>query len=249
MKNMKRSLKLLFLLLILFLIALPVFFIHFLSQHVQTNAPKTFYITHMLGGFSIDTPEKATNAATDGIQVVFQYGQPLSESDPLGQKIQSLQMKIVDGYISSNLYNYECHRTKVLKPFLLGQGQFCPGDRYPYLTDENALLTTITTHLKQVQNNHLIIGYWVLDDWVHWDAGSARSLLIKIHHLIQQYTPGLPAICGFGGNIGINKGYGWDDWIADNFSRKAVIWLVFISTLLLCLILRLLHHRMPITGR
>jgi len=130
-------------------------------------------------------------------------------------------MKIVDGYISSYLYYYECHRTKELMPFLLGQGQFCRGDPYPFLTDENALLATIATHLKQVQNNHLIIGYWVLDDWVQWDAGNARQILIKIHNLIQQYTPGRTVICGFGGSIGIHKAYGWNDWIADNFSPQA----------------------------
>jgi hypothetical protein len=129
-------------------------------------------------------------------------------------------MKVVDGYISSYLYYYECHRTKELMPSLLGPGQYCSKDPYPYLTDENALLATITTHLKQVKNNQLIIGYWVLDDWVQWDAGSARQILVKIHHLIQQYTPGRPAICGFAGTIGINKGYGWGDWIADNFSPQ-----------------------------
>jgi len=37
-----------------------------------------FYKSHILGGFSIDTPQKAANAAADGIQVTFKYGQPPS---------------------------------------------------------------------------------------------------------------------------------------------------------------------------
>ena len=212
---MKNAVKFLILLLILSLIALLI-----RTLYTQTITPDTFYKTHILGGFSINTPERALKAATDGIQIVFKYGNPPSESDSLGEKLQSLQMKVVDGYISSYLYYYECHRTKELMPSLLGRGQYCSKDPYPYLTDENALLATITTHLKQVKNNQLIIGYWVLDDWVQWDAGSVRQILVKIHHLIQQYTPGRPTICGFGGTIGINKGYGWHDWIADNFSSQ-----------------------------
>jgi hypothetical protein len=210
----------LILFLVFVLIALPIFFIHFITPHAQTIAPNTFYKSHILGGFSIDTPDSATQAASDGVQVVFKYGNPPSESAPLGQKLQSLQMKVVDGYISSYLHYYECHRTQELRPSLLGPGKYCQDDPYPYLTDANALLATITTHLKQVKNNHLIIGYWVLDDWVQWDAGSARQIIIKIHNLIQQYTPGRPAICGFGGSIGLNHRYGWDDWIADNFSPQ-----------------------------
>jgi hypothetical protein len=216
---MKKVLQIL-LLLILSLIAVSIFFIQLTRPQTQSNTPNSFFNTHILGGFSIATTESATKAASDGVQVVFKYGNPPSESAPLGQKLQSLQMKIVDGFISGYLYYYECHRTKELMPSLLGPGQYCHDDRYPYLTDENALLATIATHLKQVQNNHLIIGFWVLDDWVQWDAGSARQILIKIHHLIQQYTPGRPAICGFGGSIGLNHLYGWDDWIADNFSPQ-----------------------------
>lgn len=182
--------------------------------------PNSIYITHIVGGFSIDTPERATKAAADGVQVAFQYGQPTNESDPLGQRLQTLHMKVIDGYISSYLHYYECHRTRELMPSLLGPGQYCREDSHPYLTDANVLLTTIATHLKQVKDNSLIIGYWVLDDWVQWDTGSARSLLIKIHHLIQQYTPGRLAICGFGGSIGLNHRYRWYDWIAANFSPQ-----------------------------
>lgn len=191
-----------------------------LAQRVETNALNQPDKTHIFGGFEIDTPEKASKAATDGIQVGFEYGQPPSEDDKLGQKLQSLHMKVVDGYIWALIYYYECHRTKTVKPPPSGKEQYCQDDTRPDLTDENAVLTEVAAHLKQVKDNHLIIGYWVLDDWVSWDTGSARQLLIKIHNLIQQYTPGRPAICGFGADIWLNQEYGWDDWVADNFSSQ-----------------------------
>ena len=211
---------LLILLLIFILIALSILFIRFVKLQSPTNIPGDFYKTHILGGFSIDTPAKVSSAAHDGVQVVFKYGQPPIESDQLGQKIGSFHMKVIDGYISSLLYYYECHRTKILRPALVGQGQYCQDDSHPYLSDQKVLLATIVTHLKQVKDNQLIIGYWVLDDWVQWDTGSARQILISIHQLIQQYTPGRPAICGFGGSVGLHQGYGWNDWVADNFSPQ-----------------------------
>ena len=217
---MKRSSILIILFLILALITLSVFFVRYIIPPASTNASNEFNKHPKIGGFNIDTPERATKAATDGIQVDFQYGQPPSESDGLGQKLESLHMKVTDGYISSYLYYYECHRTKELRPDLLGPGQYCKGDPHPELTDANMFLETIATHLKQVKDNQLIMGYWILDDWVQWDAGNARQLLIKIHQLIQQYTPGRPTICGFGGSIGPYQKDGWNDWIADNFSSQ-----------------------------
>jgi hypothetical protein len=220
---MKRTLAIITTFLILFAIFFAIFWISLrqnLTQYVQTSAPKEFLPIHFFGGFSADTPERATKAAIDGVQVVFKYGRPPSESDELGQKLQSLHMKVVDGYVWALVYYYECHRTKILRPSLLGPGQYCEDDPYPNLVDENALLAAVADHLKQVKTNQLIIGYWVLDDWVQWDAGNARQLLVKIHNLIQQYTSDRPAICGFGGAIGLNKRYGWDDWVADNFSPQ-----------------------------
>lgn len=217
---MKRAFKLLILLLIYSILALSISSIQnrqSLQRYTQTNLPSELYKTHILGGFSIDTPERAIKAAADGVQVAFQYDQPTSESDPLGQKFQSLHIKVVDGYISSLLAYYECHRTKTIKPPPSRQTQYCQNDTHPYLTDENVLLAAVATHLKQVKDNQLIIGYWVLDDWALWDAGSAKQILIDIHSLIQYYTPDRPAICGFGGSIGID---GWDDGTADNFSPQ-----------------------------
>jgi hypothetical protein len=220
---MKRLQSLLILLLIFSLLATLILFMQYrqnLTQQAQRYIPDEFYKTHIIGGFSMDTPNQVVKASAEGVQVAFQYIHPPSSTDKLGQKLQSLHMKVVDGYISSYLYFYECHRTRLLKPSLIGPGQYCPNDPYPNLVNLNALLSAIATHLKQVKTNQLIIGYWVLDDWVQWDAGSARQILIKIHKLVQKYTPGRPAICGFGGSIGLNHRYGWGDWIADNFSPQ-----------------------------
>ncbi len=192
----------------------------FILPRLQQAALDEYYKSHILGGFSIDTPERAANAAADGVQVIFKYGQSPSQDDNLGQDFQALHMKVIDGYIWTYLYYYECHRTAELKPSLLGVGQYCQKDPYPSLTNENMLLAAVVAHLKKVKDNPLIIGYWVLDDWVQWDAGSARPLLIKIHQLIQQYTLDRPAICGFGGSIELYQEYAWADWIADNFSPQ-----------------------------
>jgi len=191
------------------------------------SVPYAFYKTHILGGFSIDTPEKATKAADYGVQVVFKYGSPPSEKDQLGKKLESLHMKVIDGMLWEYLFDYECHRIKTVKPPPVGYGPFsagyvpyCTTDDHPEMTSESVLLQYISAHLQQVKNNRLIVGYWVLDDWVPWDAGSAKQILIDIHKLIQRYTPDRPTICGLGGTISLNQGYGWDDWIADNFSPE-----------------------------
>jgi hypothetical protein len=217
---MRRSFISVVLILIFIFIALAAFFRWHVSPHAQTNTSNAFSNTHILGGFSIDTPERATKAVRDGVQVVFKYGQPPSLSDKLGQKLQALHMKVIDGYIWSLLYYYECHRLETVKPAPSDQGQYCQKDYRPDLQDESALLSAVAAHLKQVKENRLIIGYWVLDDWVSRDAGSARQLLVKVHNLIRQYTPDRLSICGFGGDIWLNQRYGWNDWIADNFSPQ-----------------------------
>ena len=128
-------------------------------------------------------------------------------------------MHVIDGYISSYLTYYECHRTKTIKPPPPGKGPFCEVDEAPQLTSDQAFLQVIATHLKQVKNNDLISGYWVLDDWPSWDPGSAWHLLMMIHDLIQQYTPERPTICGFGASLSSDAS-GWSDWVAANFSPQ-----------------------------
>jgi hypothetical protein len=174
----------------------------------------------IIGGFSINTPERAANAAKEGVQVVFAYGQPPAQGGILGKRLQSLHMKVIDGIISSYLRYYECNRARKIEPPPPGLGRFCQFDSDPSLTNESALLSLVTAHLQQVKDNQLVIGYWVLDDWVLWDAGGARTLLIKIHQLIQQYTPDRFAVCGFGGFVERGDAYDWSDSLADNFSPQ-----------------------------
>ena len=225
---MKRAVRIAELLLMIALIVVSIFWLQQnwstigQSQNPPTKVtvPANFYHTHIVGGFSIDSPERADKAAQETVQVNFQYGQPPAEDSPLGQKLTALHMKVVDGYIASYLHYYECHRTATVKPPPPGQDQYCAQDSHPELTDDHAFLATIEAHLQQVKDNHLVVGYWVLDDWASWDAGSARQLLVKVHDLIQKYTPGYPAICGFGGSISPDHTAGWDDWVADNFSPQ-----------------------------
>ena len=223
---MKRAVRYTELLLMIAVVVLSIFLLQQYwnaggqNQPAKVAIPENFYHTHILGGFSIDSPERASKAAEETVQVNFQYGQPPAEDSPLGQRLASLHMKVVDGYIASYLHYYECHRTATVKPPPPDQGQYCQTDSHPELTDEQALLANIAAHLQQVKNNHLVVGYWVLDDWAPWDAGSARDLLTKVHDLIEQYTPGYPAICGFGGSISPDHAAGWDDWVADNFSPQ-----------------------------
>lgn len=212
---MKRMLVALILFLVLALLALVIYYLPFRLHSTDGQGIHVPPDAQILGGFNIDTPQKAMRAAADGVKVVFKYGQPPSVNDSLGQALQSLHMKVIDGFISSSLFYYECHRTQTVKPPPPDQGQYCSTDEDPSMTDEQAVLSAVATHLQQVKDNLLVQGYWVLDDWVPWDPGSARQLLIDIHKLIARYTPGRPAICGFGASLDR-----WDDWVADNFSPQ-----------------------------
>ncbi|WP_151754493.1 hypothetical protein [Dictyobacter vulcani] len=202
------------------IIALIFLSLWFLRQQSPPSIPVDLYKSHIVGGFGINTSERAMRATTEGIQVIFQYGNPPDEKSTLGRELQSLHMKVVDGYIASYLHYYECQRLSTMVLPLRGPNTYCGQNLYPTFASEDAFLTTIATHLQQVKDNHLIIGYWTLDDWPRWDKGSGRQLLIKIHHLIKLYTPDHPAICGFGGNLTANRTFAWEDWIADNFSPQ-----------------------------
>ncbi|GCE20951.1 hypothetical protein [Dictyobacter kobayashii] len=188
---------------ILITLSIPLYFLY-VDQNAQSIAlpnitvAQDLYKSHILGGFSLSTPDIIQNAHSNGIQVEFRYGGAPNPTDAQGQKLKALNMKVIDGFVASYLEYYECHRTKTIIPPPAGQGQYCRQDSHPELANEQALLSAIEQHLKAVQNNQLVIGYWILDDWVPWDTGSAKALLSKIHDLIHRYTPTRPAICGFG---------------------------------------------------
>lgn len=83
-------------------------------------------------------------AASEGAQAVFYYGQLPAENSQLGQKLQALQMQVVDGFIASYLYYYECHRTKTVKLPPLEVRAYCVTDSHPELSSEDAVLDGYT---------------------------------------------------------------------------------------------------------
>jgi hypothetical protein len=214
-ENMKQARKLLFLIIILSIISFAILLIYYRQNPTQlgsTNVPNKFYRTHILGGFSIDTPQRVTDAAADGLQIDLLYGFPPLETDSLGQVLKANHMKVIDGALNTFLYYYECHKLKT-----------CSATIFPELTSLHALLTDVSNHLQQEKNNSLIVGYWVLDDWPPNDLGSAKDILVQENALIHHHTPGRISICGFGSG-GIypapSYNYSWLDGTAANFSPQ-----------------------------
>ena len=94
-------------------------------------------------------------------------------------------MTEIDGYISSILNDYECHKSKVLPDpadhlSQVKKQEYCQTDKWTYLTDDNAVIASISAYLQSEKNNPLIVGYWVLDDQASWDTpGYAINILNK----------------------------------------------------------------------
>lgn len=66
--------------------------------------------------------------------------------------------------------------------------------------DEKSILSEVQKHLEATQNDPLIIGYWILDDYNY--AGSVAGVLEKIHALVAEANGAAvirrPTICGLG---------------------------------------------------
>jgi hypothetical protein len=174
--------------------------------------------THFFGGFSIDSPERAADAAMAGVQEAIMYGSPVGVQSRLGQVFASFHLHEADGYLWELLYHYECHRELRLKR--VRSDRYCHQD-YPLMQNETSFLSAVRKHLREAADNRLINAYWVLDDWPAWDAGSANSLLQALHTLIHLYTPDRPTICGFGGEIGLHQQDTWNARLFLNFSPQA----------------------------
>src|SRR5664280_277718 len=78
----------------------------------------------------------------------------------------------------------------------------------------DSLLSSLSAHLKSVQSNPQVVGYWVIDVW-DGNYGGAKIALQKMNALIHQYTPGKYSICGISANTNI-----WTDDKAANFSPE-----------------------------
>lgn len=177
-------------------------------------------LNRIRAGFSIDTVAGVDSAASLGINTAFSYGAPFTPSDPVGVEMKARGMHEVDAGFASDLFYYECHRTHTVIPPPSGRANtYCATDLNPSMNSETALLAAIDAKLQADAANPLISGYWVLDDWATWDAGSARTVLQDIHAHIVQNTPRKPAICGFGAGIDLPGVIAWYPPLALNYSN------------------------------
>jgi hypothetical protein len=169
----------------------------FMAKRKLATVSKSAYFT---AGFSIIKASDAFDASNDGIQQAFMYGGLYSEDSQLGRTFKTLHIKQVDGEISSYLYAYECHR---LYQQHLDIQKFCSQD-YPGM-DHQQLIDLVKGEIARAKKTTLRAGYWILDDWPASDEGSAKSLLPEIAGIIHTQDPGMPAICGFGAELGAGQ--------------------------------------------
>lgn len=144
------------------------------TQYKQQAAGNTGQYNHTFAAFSAGTTP--TIDASVGLNAILDYGYNPVVGDSKSTALKTSNLQIIDQMPDEYLRQYD--------------------------KDGNlqALTTSITNHLKSVQNNSQIIAYWVLDDWSH--DGTAKTALQQMNTLIHQYTPGKPSICGFSGNSG-----------------------------------------------
>lgn len=143
---------------------------------------------HFTGAFAIDTPSEVTAAAAVGAQLDVKYNQPPvppgvtppngdTRLPPLGSALLTNNMKAVDSQLWTLMSKSRCFSTT--------------DPCFP------TLMAQMKQHLQEQQNNPLIVGYWLIDDYL----GDFSAILPKVTSLIHQVTPGKPGICGFGATI------------------------------------------------
>jgi hypothetical protein len=184
------------------------------THKVKTLAGTSYFGNHFSGGFGIITPEEVAKAASDGIQVAFLYNYPASPRSSLEQALKAHNMTVADAFISSQLYRYQRYSLCVTRHLSCSA-------TYANET-EAATYAAIRAHLQKVtKDKSLVKGYWVLDDQIDVSLyGALKNILQNIHKLIQQYTPGLPAICGFGTQINLGHVLAWRPRVALDFSPQ-----------------------------
>ncbi len=175
--------------------------------------------THFTAGFELDTRGRAENAAALGVTTAIEYGGPPAPGSRLARTFVQEHISVIDARPSDALEAWECHRTHTVAPPPPGEEDwFCRKDYDPGVTTAS-VLQQIREWVREDASNPLVSGYWVLDDWAPWDGGSARTLLAEVHAVIAETTPGLPAICGFGGAIEpLGQRGGFEASIAANYS-------------------------------
>jgi hypothetical protein len=187
-------------------------------------------LTHAIVGFTVDTPQRAANAASQGIGATILYGNSPGPQSPLAKALQANNMMTIDGSVSSELQYWECHRTHTVKPAPGGRNDYCRTDEKPRVDSERVVLHDVSLELDKDASRPYVRGFWVLDDWPYWDYGSARGLLQKIHALIAAKAPNEPAICGFAAGLGRPGRIEWQSGLAANYSNDGcdmVGWYVY----------------------
>lgn len=167
-----------------------------LSQNKQLG----YFSQHFFGGFAINHPDEAVDAASDGVQIDFHYSMPARPGDPLGRALTTNHMKLVDSELWDMLVYSHCYNLD-------------SSSRGPCV---DTLLTNARQHLLDTKDNPLVVGYWILDDY----PGDVKTILPQLTNLVHQYAPGEPTICGFSGGLYPNGGFGWDEQTVSNFSQQ-----------------------------
>ena len=177
--------------------------------------------THAIIGFSVDTPKRAGTAGKQGINTTILYGGAPFPGSALEKALKTNGISVVDGGISGVLFYWECHRTHTVKPppSSYPYNPYCRTDEDPKIDSQKAALHNVNAILARDAKRPYVVGHWVLDDWAWWDPGSGRDLLQKVHAQIERVTPGVPAICGFGGAVLKPGKVGWDPRIGANYSN------------------------------
>lgn len=188
---------------------------------VLSHSPVSSVLLHAAVGFSVDTPGRAATAASQGITSTILYGGSPSPGSALENALQSHDISVIDGAVSSILFYWECHRTHTVAPppSSYSRNYYCATDENPKISSDAVALAYVSRLLDRDAKRSYVVGYWVLDDWASWDSGSGRTLLQKIHVLIAQKTPWRPAICGFGAGFGKGTTFYWDPGTAANYSN------------------------------
>jgi hypothetical protein len=176
---------------------------------------------HAVIGFSVDTPQRAANAAKEGVTSTILYGGAPFPGSALEKALKAHGISVVDGNISGVLFDWECHRTHTVKPppRSYSYNPYCRKDEDPKIDSQRVVLRYVDRILARDAKRSYVVGHWVLDDWAWWDPGSGRALLQKVHAEIERLTPGSPAICGFGAAVLKPGRVGWDPGTGANYSN------------------------------
>jgi hypothetical protein len=185
---------------------------------------------HAIVGFTVDTPARADDAASVGIDATILYGESPTPDSALAKAFQRDGIVAIDGAISSELQYWECHRTHTVAPPPGGRNDYCHNDEKPKVDSQAVVLKYVAAELDRDALRPYVRGLWVLDDWPYWDYGSARELLQKIHALAQAKVPNDPAICGFAATLARPGRVAWQRGLALNYSNDGcdmVGWYVY----------------------